>query len=174
MKTRTFKLAGGAIAIAALAAFAPKAAHAVTAALVQVTNTIPNPAITHAVRDSASQIILLHPPFNADVTSGQQVNMRQVTASSGLSANDYVVPSGQSLVITDLNFEENDTLSSQMILRTDASTLLPLQYFYFTGRGTHDYHFQTGIVFPAGSHVILENQGPGDVSVSLSGYLTSN
>jgi hypothetical protein len=89
----------GAVALVAgvLALAVPRAAHAVAAAMVLVTNTAANPAITQSVPSQAAQLVRLFAiisPLDAAgasfgaLTAGQQ------------SSSQYSVPNNQFLVIT--------------------------------------------------------------------------
>jgi len=104
---RTMLLSGGGVvALAvALSLIAPRAAHAIVAALVQVTNTTANPAITQSTKEQASQLIRLSQLFSVNVGSacGQdgdedchafvQVNSDGVYVNY---PNGYVVPPAKS------------------------------------------------------------------------------
>ena len=97
-----------ALAAVALLLAAPRAAHAIAAALVQVTNTAASPAIAQDVAKLASQNVLLisnpssssgYPNPNPILTSGNGV-LHQMFPNGTYSASPFVVPAGQNLVVT--------------------------------------------------------------------------
>ena len=91
----------GALALAAgvLMLAMPRGAHAVAAALVQVTNTAGNPAVTQDTSKSASQLVTLgggRVIFN----SYGAVQLGQALPGSPENSTGYTVPLGTNLVIT--------------------------------------------------------------------------
>jgi hypothetical protein len=84
-------LAGGLIMV-----MNPRAVHAVSAALVQVTNTAANPAVTQSVGAQAGNLVHLS---CAVPLSGLSVTCNRVAADTSITTN-YTVPAGESLVIT--------------------------------------------------------------------------
>jgi hypothetical protein len=84
-----------ALAVALLTLVVPKAAHAVVATLVQVSNTTANPAITQDVSKLASQNVQLvcNGPWPATVSCSQIL-------PDGSSPCPYFIPAGQRLIIT--------------------------------------------------------------------------
>src|SRR5579863_4422906 len=83
----------GALALSVLILAAPRAAHAIAATLVQVTNTPANPAVTQSVGQQASQLVNLL----AIGSSGTQFSR---VSPGGLVTFGYTVPANQYLVIT--------------------------------------------------------------------------
>src|ERR1700722_4472252 len=95
-----------ALGIGALTLVVPRAAHAVAAALVQVTNTAANPATTQDTSKSASQLVTLgggRVIFNSDGA----VQLGQALPGLPESPTGYSVPLGTNLVITgvDVNID---------------------------------------------------------------------
>jgi hypothetical protein len=96
----------GVVLAAALIGFTnPKAVQAVTAALVQVTNTPMNPVVTQGVGPQAGQIVHLHCALG--ITGAVQysnVVWCGLEDSSGRTATEaYVVPANESLVVTSVD-----------------------------------------------------------------------
>ena len=95
--SRSVKAVVGVVLAAVVIGFTnPKAVHAVTAALVQVTNTASNPVVTQSVGAQAGNMVHLACSFVL-----QQVNTScsQVSADGKTTAG-YSVPAGELLVIT--------------------------------------------------------------------------
>lgn len=80
--------------LATLALVTPRAAHAVAAALVQVTNTADNPAITQNAPTQAAQLVLLN------ATLGPNSGNNAFGSASASNGTVYLVPSDRSLVVT--------------------------------------------------------------------------
>jgi hypothetical protein len=99
--SRTVMAVGGVVLAAAMIGFTnPKAVHAVTAALVQVTNTASNPAVTQSVGAQAGNMV--HLSCTAYMEFGN-AGCAQVSADGSAASLDYTVPVGESLVITSVD-----------------------------------------------------------------------
>src|SRR5580698_3773791 len=97
------KLSAAAAVTVVLALATPRAAHAIAATLVQVTNTVAAPAITQDVPNLASQIVTL--TAHIDAGSFTKVFLfYQVSPQGVTAANSYVTPGGQNLVVTSIEF----------------------------------------------------------------------
>jgi hypothetical protein len=98
----------GAVALVACVATlaVPRAAAAVAAKLVQVTNTAANPAITQSARNLASQLVQLtsSPPPQGVTTFVNAFSNQNVA---------YYVPAGQSLVVTAVDITPPPGCTSQ-------------------------------------------------------------
>jgi hypothetical protein len=199
LKTRLFQ-AGAAIAVlGALLLVTPRAAHSLAAALVEVANTPANPVVTQNVPALASQIITLVPSGNgpAGVTSAGAFTLSSlerwsVAVSSGgipPGAPPYVVPVGQSLVITSIDLAEisksgTDTVilansavpSGQLNVAPLASWVATLLVPCSPGPTTTQYRFSPGLVFSAGQNVWMSYVAglQGSLFAEVHGYLTSN
>src|ERR1700678_3689789 len=77
-----------------LTLIAPKAAHAIAATLVQVTNTTANPVINQDTSQQASEIV------NLQCVASDTGSVPCYVNSAQGSINPYVVPSGATLAIT--------------------------------------------------------------------------
>src|SRR6201997_5426256 len=92
-------MGGAAVLAAVLTLAAPRAAHAVVAALVQVANTTANPAVTQDTSKAASQIVHLTTLGQSAVSPLSLTALHQYIPG-GTFGPAYVVPAGQNLVIT--------------------------------------------------------------------------
>jgi hypothetical protein len=164
---RTLQIVVVAAAVAVLGLLTPRAAHAVAAALVQITNTTANPGVTQDATLAASQIVTLVFPGVADLETGS-VTMVQYIPGSGKSASNYVVPGGQHLVITGLDVQIY-TGGGTLTLGPGGIESMNLQ----SAAGTQQFQFPTGIVFPSGSNVVM-SMNSGSVYVTARGYLTAD
>jgi hypothetical protein len=92
-------MVAGALALAGILgiAIAPKAAHGIVAAMVQVMNTSANPVPNQDVDNAARHVVRLRQEGSAAVTVTTQVPLNDVTM--GNPGVPYVVPAGQRLVL---------------------------------------------------------------------------
>jgi len=172
-------LSFGAVALvaSALTLAVPRAAHAVAAALVQVTNTAANPAITQSVPSQAAQLVEL-----TNNSGGQGTS-----TFTGLTPNfsGSAVPAGQSLVITSVDitptcqgnllFGAGLGIGAPGVLTTELVTWgVPSN----NGSITSHFVYPSGIVIGPGSTPVLTNYSNLQSSCSsvtyLFGYLTTN
>jgi hypothetical protein len=165
---------GGVVLTAALIGFTnPKAVHAVTAALVQVTNTASNPVVSSEVSLAPAQIVELA------CTTGAECF--QVQPGGGVtSISGYVVPAGKTLVITDIDIYtgvssiigvailSNDFSSCPLCSRFDP----PLLYDVAQDGLTHHFSLAHGVAWPSGATLLME--GSFGFSEHLYGYLANN
>lgn len=95
---------GVAVVVLVVLLATPRAAHAVVAALVQVVNTSANPVPTttptHLGVPLGSLVTLNC--LNSGTTCS---SFRQIDASGNQAATDYTIPAGQTLIITDVEWE---------------------------------------------------------------------
>jgi hypothetical protein len=158
----------GALALCVLILAAPRAAHAIAATLVQVTNTTANPAITQSVGQQASQLASL----GATTIGGQPS-----TFLSFLPNNTYVlgyaVPANQYLVITSADIMAQGCPSVYVSLFVSN---LQLQSWIVSGTNTSHFAYPSGFVIAPGATPLEVVNGPSSCSASLqlNGYLTSN
>lgn len=141
----------------------PNRAHALVAALVQVTNTAENPAVTEDVSRSASQIV------NLNCINQPLLICTQIPANG-----QYTVPAGKSLVITSVDIFA--PVPENVFLETiDSSGRVLYLWEYIEINGQIHYSYPTGIVWGPGSQVIVSAPTTfTSTNVYLSGYLTSN
>lgn len=175
-KTRLFASAG-VVAIAGLAVFTPRAAQAVAAALVQVTNTTANPVVTESTTKSASQLVLLQTLAGGAIAPGSTAQMNRFVPGVGPTGTPYTVPAGQSLVITEMDINAYTSAGAYILLRSVSGSQVN-EAVSPTRVGSQQMVFSSGIVFTAGDEVQVQNAGSfsaaSTVEVVLHGYLTSN
>jgi len=150
----------------------PRAAHAVAAALVQVTNTV----TTQDAFKQASQLVHL----NVEATSDVPIPFNLVTQTNG-AIGPYSVPATSSLVITtvDVTPAGSPGVGSTVHLYGASNAMLwaipgPPSLAQFA---TVHFSYPSGIVLAPGSlpTVQVESNGSGNqVVIDLFGYLTSN
>jgi hypothetical protein len=160
-------LAAGALILAV-----PPTAHAVVAALVQVTNTV----TTQDTSKQAGQLIHLQIGLSSDVVS----KFNLVTAS-GENPN-YSVPTTASLVINTVSITPAiDNTSSSFTLHFEAGS--QTMNWAIPGQpslaqfATMQFNYPSGIVIGPGfsPNIQMETNGSGnDIIVDMFGYLTNN
>ena len=171
-------LGTAALGIGVLTLALPRAAHAVAVALVQVSNTAANPAITQSAPSQAAQLVRLFAiisPLDAAgasfgaLTAGQQ------------SSGQYSVPNNQSLVITAIDVTPPGGCASGAFgFKLFGLGTLPV----WTASAPFTGHFEypSGIVLPPGTAVSIEFASASNtagncgqsMTVLMYGYLTSN
>jgi hypothetical protein len=169
-------LAAGAIALGMLILAAPRAAHALAAALVEVTNTSANPVITQSTNTEASQLVTLLLPVNTDLPPNSGlVAMCQFSVPSGESATPYAVPAGQHLVVTGMDINLGGGSAYIQLYLPWSGGNWAISNASLSTQGFQQIRYSSGIVFGSGSAVYVQNGGPsGSADVVIHGYLTAN
>jgi hypothetical protein len=154
-------LAGGLIIV-----MNPRTVHAVAAALVQVTNTASNPVPNSDITTSPSRIVAL-------VCEGGRNGPCVGFAPGGaLDATPYIVPAGQTLVITDVDVEASGGGNDNFQVLTTGAGVPPLSVTVTADGTTHHFNYSRGMLFPSGASLNpLANPG---VAATLRGYLSTN
>jgi hypothetical protein len=174
-------LSYGAVAIATgiLMLAAPRAAHAIAATLVQVTNTPVNPAVSQDVAKLASQNVLLvySSGFGqvAPLSPGGGAFL-QPYYPNDVIGTQFVVPTGQSLVVTTIDvFPTTPSPGVNWIAIGNESNVLR-ENFYVSNAGSTQLQFPNGLVFSAGRSVLVNYffGGGSPLTITAHGYLTSN
>ncbi len=166
----------GALAIVVLMLAAPRAAHAIAATLVQVTNTSANPAVTQSVPTQASQLVSLYGCQCLANEVGITNYYSFIPMGAGINSPPYTVPASQSLVVTDIDAfpVEAGCAAGTWGLNINASIAAgPLVQLFFQLPGAVPHiQYRSGVVFPPGSAPGVQTgcQYP----VYLHGYLTTN
>lgn len=162
-----------ALAATALTLAVPRAAHAVAAALVQVTNTAASPAMTQSVNQQAAQQLELN---CLGLTPGTFVSCEAISPSGGGTPN-YAIPANQFFMITSVDIIPvvlNSCPGGEVVLDVNGS---PRQNWLFTGSpGMLHFGYPNGLVLAPGSAVTettVPTNGCGAI-VNLFGYLASN
>lgn len=166
---------GCALVFAAVLVLAiPREVHAVAAALVQVTNTSANPAVTEDISREASQIVHLTTLGKAYVANASMTQLHQYIPG-GTIGPGYVVPAGQNLVITSIEASVF-TAGENYLNLYDSTTSGQREYWYMPNVGLTQLQFPSGFVYPAGSsvYVYIGGQGTTQMAVDVHGYLTAN
>lgn len=168
----------GCVALAAglLILAAPRAAHAIAATLVQITNTAASPAVAQDVSKLASQQITL---LTTEAASpGVNTRLSQVAANGAVSPDTYVVPAGQSLIVTSIDVTPTAPGSgTNSVTISNSPPGYQIETFVVTNSVTTMLQFPTGIVFPAGESLVIGSptfSSGGSFTAFVRGYLTSN
>ncbi len=177
---------GGITALALLFALAaPQAVHGIAAALVQVTNTTANPAITQDTAHQASQLVSLGIGFNGygDTFS---TNLLSLQTPSGSFGGVFQIPAGKKLVVTTIRVNPDPSYSTSNIevyLGAAATTAYPptvsASYDYLmVNPSTMTEAHPTGTYIPSGlwpTISVRARDGQGfNVGIAVQGYLTAN
>ena len=175
-------LAGGLIAFTN-----PRTVHALAAALVQVTNTAANPVVTQSVGAQATNLV--HLTCSSTASDGA-CSLAPSPASSTTPQAAFIVPNGQSLVITAVDIYPNApfwvsgcNLVHQDELVPTGTVQVGTQFWLVYNTSLH-MAYPSGMLFPAGTAmyqnlaVYPSNTQPAcgqarDL-IDLYGYLTAN
>jgi hypothetical protein len=151
----------------------PRAAHAIAATLVQVTNTATAPAIAQDVSKLASQQVMLYSPGILRTSTTEQ--LAQVAVNGFPLSQSYSVPAGQTLIVTSIDITPYAPGSGTNGVAI-GNTMYVLESYVVTNSVTTTLSFPNGLVFPAGETLIAVNapNSSGAVFVTVRGYLTSN
>lgn len=148
---------------------APQAAHAVAAALVQVTNTAAAPAVTQDVSKLAAQSSQLWCPFSFVGC----FNFPGVSTA-------YTVPSGHTYMVTSVDFvyEGAGAPAANFYSLYCGSTLtlndMVGEWQLPGGAGPTQYTYPSGFAVPAGCAVNVQSSTSSNYDVIVRGYLTGN
>jgi hypothetical protein len=156
----------GALCLAAgvLILAVPRTAHAVAAALVQVTNAAASPANTEDTSRQASQLV--HLSFNPNNSFPD--NCVQILPNG--VREPFTVPQGQNLVITAVDFNLNESVSLVSVGLTGQQV-----FWSVPGMGTTHLAYPSGIVIPSATYPNLVASVIGSAStVDMFGYFTTN
>jgi hypothetical protein len=178
----------------------PRAAHAVAAALVQVTNTASNPVISQSIGNQAAQIVEIEcgvvPGSAIDLPGGAyNLGCAAVPATGFIGSlppqfSQYTVPAGETLVATSLDILSGSAAGSPCMSSAFAQlvTEVPVSgglgtlqssaresWIVPSGAGTVHYTYPSGILFSPGTILsFAQNLGSAcTVTIDLHGYLTA-
>jgi hypothetical protein len=166
-------VAAAAILVVVLTLATPRAVHAVTSALVTITNSADNPAVIQGVSQLTTQNVYL---VCRASPGGSNQCVRELPDGTA-SSTPFIVPTGESLVVTTVEIIPVGTNQGPYIVaifngRSGAGrkTLVAPPVF------STQYQYPSGIVFPALESVQLrtDTSNPGDVGMFVHGYLTTN
>jgi hypothetical protein len=162
---------GTAAAALLLALTSPRTTHAVGALsdqLVRITNTAAVPAIVEEVPHSASHLVTL---VGYVVSTSYGEPLLSLATNGTVPTNAFVVPAGQSFVITAVDI----TPDSNTPVWVNLGNYDGGWYGGWTspGKGTTEYQYPSGVVVAAGEEMAVFS-GQAGTSVIVHGYLTTN
>jgi hypothetical protein len=161
---------GVVISAALLLAFAsPRTVHALGGlgdTLVRITNTAAAPGIVEDVPHIASHTVTL---IGYVVSTSYGEPFTQLTPSGTVSEAAYVVPAGQSFIITGVDITPDNTSTWINIGNYNGGWY---GGWTVSGIGTTEYQYPSGIVVASGETLAVYAGQPG-TSVIVHGYLTT-
>jgi hypothetical protein len=171
LRKSVISVGGVAAAALLLSLTSPRTVHALGAigdTLVRVTNTAAAPAIVEDVPHFASHLVTL---VGYVVSTSYGEPFEQLSTAGTVPESAFVVPGGQSFVITGVDI----TPSSNTPVWINLGNYKGGWYGGWTvpGTGTTEYQFPSGIVVAAGEEMAVFAGQPG-TSVIVRGYLTTN
>jgi hypothetical protein len=150
---------------------APKAAHAIAATLVQVTNTASNPAIAQSPNSQAAQLIQL----TSNYTTPGNFNYLFTDPLSGHPGQQpYTVPGSQNLVITSIDITPDLNCGSPTSVTLGG---VSTRTWVVASQAMTHLPYPSGIVVGPGISLSVFVPQVGQacaVTVDLNGYLTAN
>jgi hypothetical protein len=179
----------GAVGILMLAV--PRAAHAVVAALVQVTNTASSPVIAQGIGDQAAQIVQIECGFRPFPQTYERCVLVPATGIFPPPNNSYTVPDGQTLVVTSVDIlsasapaSPSPCASPTFAWVDEALTagntitvgIIRKSWLVPAGAGSVHYAYPSGILFSSGT--TIQDVGPNVnspcfLTLDMHGYLTA-
>jgi hypothetical protein len=192
IRFRNFALsfAGTIVAAALLAVCVPRAAHAVVATLVQVSNTASAPAITQSVSEQAQQLLQVGCSVYLSQSVYGPVTSCNFIAPTGLangSSSIVTISPNQNFVITSVDVEASGTNVGVCPAATVGSILINSPVVGQTHRaswsvaanaGTQHFAYPSGILITGGTEFVgIDPFGTINsycsVTVNMFGYLTT-
>ncbi len=167
----------GAGTLGAFILTAPKAAHALVATLVQVTNTPTNPAVAQSPNTQARQLIELS--TGSLVAPGSSAyNQLVVNQVNGDDTPQYSVPANLFLVITSADVTSTNGGGGTCVNPANVSFTQGgpnrAVWLLAAGQGTSHFTYPSGIVFPGGATPYIHANTGCYTYVQLQGYYTTN
>src|ERR1700722_7113089 len=153
---------GAGLVAAVSTMFSPRTAHALVAALVQVSNTAAAPAMTLDVSRLASQ--------NVQLVCVGTPNCSQILPDGSSPVPTYIVPAGSSLVITTVQINTAGSGSVQMIQANSSGGSTRASWTFSAG-GSFEFQYPSGIVLSSGSDLFVNGVTPPFEEAFLTGYL---
>jgi hypothetical protein len=190
----TLSWAGVAVAAILFTLAVPRAAHAVAAALVQVTNTASSPVISQDIGNQAAQIVQIEcgvVPGSGITDPGHEnlfgcVGVPALGVGSVPQSSVYTVPAGETLVVTSVDilsgalagtpcmspaFPQLFTSTPNDVLSARKSWIVP------GGAGTAHYVYPSGILIPGGETILgivnFATVSNCTITIDMHGYLTA-
>lgn len=167
--SRSVAAVGSAMVAAAMIGFTnPKTVHAVTAALVEMTNTASNPVVTQSLGQQAAQYVNLDCVPSGSPGSGPCY----IVTNDSRGSTPYVVPANQSLVFTAVDvytfIADNEAVNGEPVCNAgredgvSTSGGSPLVWEIVNNTSPTHFTYPSGVVF-----------GPSSPITSLSKHYTA-
>jgi hypothetical protein len=182
----TLSWAGVAVAAILFTLAVPRAAHAVVAALVQVTNTAASPVISQGIGNQAAQIVEIECGYVPHTETPLQCNLIPPTGVIPSPPSPFfTVPNGQTLVVTSVDILSGSAAGSPCMSPALAQvlTIVPGAQFAVarkswivpSGAGTVHYVYPSGILFAPGLLItgVANNTTACTLTLDMHGYLTT-
>jgi hypothetical protein len=154
---------GAILALLAVGLFAPRAARAVVATLVQVTNTTANPVPVQDIGRPGSQILELNCP------KGNVSCFAVDPANQAATAAPFTVPAGQVFVMTSADLKLASTAFTEVDFVIDGFFR---ERWGLSGQNEVQLQFSVGIPVIVGQEMHFESTTT-SAAVTVHGYLTS-
>jgi hypothetical protein len=142
----------------------PKVVHAVTAALVQVTNTSSNPVVTEGAAHQASQIVNLYCPSAGNcIQNGSSV--------------DYIAPANETLVINSIDITPVDCAQRTSVTFGEGDNIATYQIlaaWLISPAATTHMTYPSGFLMKSGLPINLVAIPSCSANNYVHGYLTPN
>lgn len=158
----------------------PRTAHAVAAALVQVTNTSSNPVVAQTMPLMASQLVEL---YGNTLPSPSYYYQFNVITPNNENIPGYSIPQNQTLVITSADITPYNCPTSYIgvtnvglfqNIENTGVTIYPRDSWTVSGQNTVHFSYPSGITLAGGISIGYNNNSQCSVAITLRGYLTSN
>jgi hypothetical protein len=149
---------------------APRSALALGDEPVRVANTAAGPAIVEEVPHFASHLVTLY-AFSG-LSGAFSTAFQQVGTDGGNANTVYVVPPGQSFVITGVDINPNDYTATSSLVSVFAGAGGLYGSWMVPGTVSTEFQYPSGVVVRSGTSLYLV-AGPA-FGVFLHGYLTAN
>lgn len=171
-------MVAGALALAGIMAiaFAPKVAHGLAAAMVQVVNTVASPAITQETNRQAAQILTLSTSVSAGSFS-EVFLFNQLSPQAGTTGGSYTTPSGQNFVITSIEFAPTAGSGDLRLVLLNGFNINTYEEWSVPAGSVTNLQYPSGIVIgPSVAPILVPSSGSSTAAfnVYLHGYLTAN
>jgi hypothetical protein len=181
-------LSWGGVAVAAVLFMVavPRAAHAVVAALVQVTNTASSPVVTQGIGQQAAQIVQIACGYFPGsgigiepVSFGCAAQTPRGFLTTPSQSSEYFVPTGETLVVTSVDILSGAAAGtpcmSPAFVQFVTSDLPIGSWIVPAGAGMAHYVYPSGILFPGGTTIasVTNQVSSCTIAADLRGYLTA-
>jgi hypothetical protein len=177
-----FTVAGIVVIATVLTLTAPRTVHAVAAALVQITNTSANPAVTQDIGQAASQMVYLSCVSARSGAFGcdQYVDVPGNTPPQQFAG--FTVPANRYFVITAVDVNNSDTGSScptpiniGMATEIGNNTLFRFGWTLAANAPTTHFTYPPGFALAPGTTIVMNNSSQTcSAEVDVYGYLTAD